>query len=50
MAVPAVASRLSPIEFVETVGDLYALKDAATAALETAVHRFRLPISLGLPR
>ena len=49
---PAVASRLSPIEFVETVGDLYARKDAAAAALDTAVHRFRslLAKSLGLPR
>lgn len=49
---PAVASRLSPIEFVETVGDLYARKHAAAAALDTAVHRFRslLAKSLGLPR
>jgi hypothetical protein len=45
-------SRLSPIEFVETVGDLYARKHAAAEALETAVQRFRglLARSVGLPR
>ncbi len=50
IAAPAAPSRLSPIEFVETVGDLYARKRAASAALETALHRFRglLARSLGL--
>jgi hypothetical protein len=41
IAAAAAPSRLSPIEFVETVGDLYARKHATTSALETAVHRFR---------
>jgi len=52
IVMPVVASRLSPIEFVETVGDLYARKHASAAALETAVHRFRwlLAGNLGLPR
>jgi hypothetical protein len=52
VATPAAASRLSPMEFVETVGDLYARQHAAAAALETAIHRFRslLARSLGLPR
>jgi hypothetical protein len=46
---PTVPSRLSPIEFVETVGDLYARKRAAAPALDMAVHRFRglLARSLG---
>ena len=44
-------SRLSPLEFVETVGDLYARKKAAAAALEIAYHRFRslLAKRLALP-
>lgn len=52
VVVPVVRSRLSPVEFVETVGDLYARKHAAASALETALHRFRplLARRLGLPR
>jgi hypothetical protein len=44
-------SRLSPLEFVETLGDLYARKAAAPEALETAYQRFRFLITrrLGLP-
>jgi hypothetical protein len=43
-------SRLSPLEFVETLGDLYRRKRAAPAALEIAYHRFRFLLSrrLGL--
>jgi len=41
VASPVEESRLSPIEFVETVGDLYARKRAARGALEIALHRFR---------
>ncbi len=41
VAVPVEESRLSPIEFVETVGDLYARKRAAAGALEIAFHRLR---------
>jgi hypothetical protein len=40
MATPR-ESRLSPLEFVETVGDLYARRRAAAGALEIAYHRFR---------
>ncbi len=44
-------SRLSPLEFVETVGDLYARKKAAAGALEIAYYRFRslLAKRLALP-
>lgn len=41
VAIPQRASRLSPLEFVETVGDLYARKRAAASALGIAYHRFR---------
>ncbi len=34
-------TRLSPLEFVETVGELYGRKHAAAGALEIAYHRFR---------
>ncbi len=34
-------SRLSPLEFVETVGDLYERRKAAAGALEVAYNRFR---------
>jgi len=48
---PALASRLSPIEFVETVGDLYASAHAAPAAVATSAHRLRFLLArrLGLP-
>ncbi len=43
-------TRLSPLEFVETVGDLYAQKRAAREALEIAYHRFRFLLRrLGVP-
>jgi hypothetical protein len=43
--------RLSPLEFVETVGELYGRKRAAAGALEIAYHRFRFLLlrRLGLP-
>lgn len=41
IAAPVKESRLSPIEFVETVGDLYGRKRAAAGALEIAYRRFR---------
>ncbi len=41
LAVPQRESRLSPLEFVETVGDLYARKKAAVGALEITYRRFR---------
>jgi hypothetical protein len=49
---PVAPSRLSPLEFVETVGDLYARQGAAHSALETALQRFRalLARSQGLAR
>lgn len=34
-------TRLSPLEFVETLGELYQRKHAALGALEIAYHRFR---------
>ncbi len=51
LAVSVEKSRLSPMEFVETVGDLYARKRAAAGAVEIAVHRFRSLLSrrLGVP-
>jgi len=44
-------SRLSPLEFVETVGTLYERKGAAAGALEIAFSRFRLLLArrMGLP-
>ncbi len=44
-------ARLSPLEFVETLGDLYQRKRAAPAALEIAYQRFRFLLlrRLGLP-
>jgi len=41
VSAPVKESRLSPIEFVETVGDLYARKRSAAGALEIAYRRFR---------
>jgi hypothetical protein len=44
-------SRLSPLEFVETLGDLYHRKRAAAEALEISWHRFHASLTrrLGLP-
>jgi hypothetical protein len=44
-------SRLSPLEFVESLGDLYQRKGAASAALEVVYQRFRRMLGrrLGLP-
>jgi hypothetical protein len=44
-------SRLSPLEFVQTLGDLYQRKGAAAGALEIAYLRFRAQLSrrLGTP-
>ncbi len=38
---PVVASRLSPLEFVDTLGDLYRRANAGSAAVRVAYHRFR---------
>jgi hypothetical protein len=38
---PAVASRLSPLEFVDTLGDLYLRASAGSAAVRVAYQRFR---------
>ena len=49
---PLVAeSRLSPLEFIDTLGGLYERKGASREALEIAYHRFRsaLLLRLGLP-
>ncbi len=45
ITVPVEESRLSPLEFVETVGDLYARKRAAGGAVEIALQRFRTLLS-----
>lgn len=42
---PAAESRLSPLEFVETLGDLYQSAHAATAAVAVAYRRFRFALS-----
>jgi Domain of unknown function (DUF4350) len=38
---PAAASRLSPLEFVDTLGDLYRRASAGSAAVRVAYQRFR---------
>ena len=43
--VPAVESRLSPLEFVETLGDLYDSANASPAAVGVAYQRFRTTLS-----
>jgi hypothetical protein len=49
--VPLGESRLSPLEFVETLGDLYKSAHASPAAVGVAYQRFRLALSrkLGVP-
>jgi hypothetical protein len=49
---PVVESRLSPLEFVETLGALYQSAGAASGAVTTVWERFRYLICtrLGLPR
>ncbi len=42
---PATESRLSPLEFVETLGDLYQSAHASPAAVSVAYRRFRLALS-----
>jgi hypothetical protein len=51
MRLPAVESRLSPLEFVDTLGDLYQSAHASPAAVSVAYRRFRLALSrkLALP-
>lgn len=41
---PAAVSRLSPLEFVDTLGDLYRRANASSAAVRVAYHRFRTPL------
>jgi len=45
MRVAAVESRLSPLEFVETLGDLYQSANASPAAVGVAYQRFRALLS-----
>jgi hypothetical protein len=45
MRLPAVQSRLSPLEFVDTLGDLYQSAHASPAAVSVAYRRFRLALS-----
>ncbi|HKV28455.1 MAG TPA: DUF4350 domain-containing protein [Candidatus Acidoferrales bacterium] len=48
---PVAQSRLSPLEFVDTLGDLYASAHVASAAVGIAYQRFRFILTrkLGLP-
>src|SRR5262249_6138275 len=48
---PRKVSRLSPMEFVDTLGDLYTTAHAGTAAVRVAYQRLRNQLSrqLGLP-
>ncbi|MGH9728347.1 MAG: DUF4350 domain-containing protein [Candidatus Acidiferrales bacterium] len=48
---PVTQSRLSPLEFVDTLGDLYASAHVASAAVGIAYQRFRFILTrkLGLP-
>jgi len=48
---PVGESRLSPLEFVDTLGDLYQSAQAAPAAVEIAYQRLRLSLvrKLGIP-
>jgi Domain of unknown function (DUF4350) len=48
---PATPSRLSPLEFVDTLGELYNSVGADTAAVQIALQRFRFVLTrrLGLP-
>jgi hypothetical protein len=43
--VPAKSSRLSPLEFVETLGDLYSSGHAGSAAVRIAYQRFRFVLT-----
>jgi len=51
ISVPAKSSRLSPLEFVETLGDLYSSAHAGSAAVRIASQRLRFQLTrqLGLP-
>ena len=51
ISMPRVASRLSPLEFVETLGDLYSSGHAGPAAVRIVYQRlrFQLTSKLGLP-
>jgi hypothetical protein len=41
---PAAVSRLSPLEFVDTLGDLYRRANAGSAAVRVAFQRFRMQL------
>jgi hypothetical protein len=51
ISTPQKSSRLSPLEFVETLGDLYSSAHAGSAAVRIACQRLRFQLSrqLGLP-
>jgi hypothetical protein len=51
ISVPGRVSRLSPLEFVETLGDLYSSAHAGSAAVRIAYQRLRFQLTrqLGLP-
>jgi hypothetical protein len=51
ISAPPIVSRLSPLEFVETLGDLYSSAHAGSAAVRIAYERLRFQLTrrLGLP-
>ncbi len=51
VATPAAVSRLSPLEFVDTLGSLYQSAGAGSIAVDTSYRRLRLQLTrrLGLP-
>jgi hypothetical protein len=51
ISLPARVSRLSPLEFIETLGDLYSSAHAGSAAVRIAYQRLRFQLTrqLGLP-
>jgi hypothetical protein len=50
IAMPATRSRLSPLEFVDTMGELYSRAGAASIAVEVPYRRLRLDLSRKLGR
>jgi hypothetical protein len=50
IVMPALRSRLSPLEFVDTMGELYSRAGAASVAVEVPYRRLRLDLARRLGR
>jgi hypothetical protein len=50
IVLPSIRSRLSPLEFVDTMGELYSRAGAASVAVEVPYRRLRLDLSRRLGR